>query len=130
LVVWYSGKYMQFVKKNEKHQQLLFKCQENDNRISVYDDPLNKTCVCKESTFDSAYEIFYNESPDYLKKDLVEKLPQKNFKEESNDAKIIYNWILRDTLKIDMIFQGGENHYIFYKNSNNKIEYKEYLYLP
>lgn len=130
LLVWYSGKYMQFIKKNEKHQQLLFKCQENDNGISIYDDPLNKICVCKESTFNRAYEIFYNESPDYLKKDLVEKLPQKNFKQESNDAKIIYNWILRDTLKIDMIFQGGENHYIFYKNSNNKIEYREYLYLP
>lgn len=130
LVVWYSGNYMQFVKKSQKQEKLLFKCKENNNGRSRYDDPLNKTCECNESTFNTAYEIFYNEAPDYLKKDLLEKLPKKNYKHESNDAEVTYNWILNDTLKIDMIFQGGENHYVFYKKSNDKIEYKEYLFLP
>ncbi|BFM41715.1 hypothetical protein CFS9_03560 [Flavobacterium sp. CFS9] len=129
LLVWYSGDYMQFVKsKNTK--VLLFKCKENDNGISRYDDPLNKTCVCNESTFSKAYEIFYNESPNYLKKDLLKKLPQSNFKTRSEDAEVEYKWILQDTLKIEMSFQGGENRYIFYKKDNNKIEYKEYLSLP
>jgi hypothetical protein len=130
LLVWYDGNYMQYIKKNEKFQQLLFKCKENDNGKSRYDDPLNKICVCNETMFNSAYEIFYNNSADYLKKDLVEKLPLKDFKRQSNDAEVSYRWILNDTLKIDMIFEGGENHYIFYKNSHNKIEYKEYLFLP
>ncbi len=129
LLVWYSGDYMQFVKsKNAK--EVLFKCKENDNGISRYEDPLNKTCVCNESAFNRAYEIFYNESPDYLKKDLLKKLPQSNFKTRSEDAEVQYKWILQDTLKIEMGFQGGENRYIFYKNDDNKIEYKEYLSLP
>ncbi|WP_291287004.1 hypothetical protein [Flavobacterium sp.] len=129
LLVWYSGDYMQFVK-NKNNKVLLFKCKENDNGISRYDDPLNKTCVCNESTFNMAYEIFYNESPDYLKKYLVKKMPQSNFKTSSEDAEVNYKWVSKDTLKIEMGFQGGENRYVFYKNGNNKVEYKEYLSLP
>jgi hypothetical protein len=130
LVVWYSGNYMQFAKKSEKPKELLFKCKENDNGKSRYDDPLNKTCVCNDSTFSSAYKIFYNESPDYIQNNLLKKLPQKNFEWKSTDAEVNYSWILQDTLKINMFFQGGENNYVFYKKSDNKIEYKEYLSLP
>lgn len=130
LVVWYYGNYMQFVKKKEDNKVLLFKCKENDNGKSIYDDPLNKTCECSESTFKNAYKIFYDESPDYLKKNLLKKLPAKNFEWKSEDADVSYKWIANDTLKIDMNFQGGENHYVFYKNIKNKIEYKEYLFLP
>lgn len=130
LLVWSSGNYMQFSKKSEKPKKLLFKCKENDNGISRYDDPLNKTCVCNEDTFNNAYKIFYNESPDYIQKDLLKKLPQKYFEWKSADVEVTYSWILQDTLKINMFYQGGENNYIFYKNSDNKIEYKEYLSLP
>ncbi len=130
LLVWYSGNYMHFLKKKENPKELLFKCKENDNGISRYDDPLNKTCVCNENTFNNAYEIFYEESPDYLKESLLKKLPQKNHEWKAADADVTYTWILQDTLKINMFFQGGENRYVFYKNSDNKIEYKEYLSLP
>ncbi|KUJ62429.1 hypothetical protein AR687_08215 [Flavobacteriaceae bacterium CRH] len=117
-------------KKIEKPKKLLFKCKENDNGISRYDDPLNRTCVCNETTFNPAYEIFYNESPDYIQKDLLKKLPQKDFVWKSPDAEVTYSWIMQDTLKINMFYQGGENNYVFYKNNNNKIEFKEYLSLP
>lgn len=115
---------------NENKIKLLFKCNRNDNGKSRYDDPLNKTCECNENTFERAYTMFYNESPDYLKKDLLEKLPQKDFLWKSEDADVSYKWILRDTLKIEMSYDGGENNYVFYKNSSNKMEYKEYLSLP
>jgi hypothetical protein len=130
LVVWYSGNYLHFTKKSEKPKELLFKCKENDNGKSRYDDALNKTCVCNENTFNSAYKIFYKESPDYLKTSLLEELPQQNREWKAKDADVSYRWILEDTLKIDMYFQGGENYYVFYKNNDNKIEYKEYLSLP
>ncbi|WP_433780360.1 hypothetical protein [Flavobacterium anhuiense] len=130
IVVWYSGNYIRFVKKSKKNLKSLYACKENDNGKSRYDDPLNKICECNESTFERAYAIFYNESPDYLKKDLLEKLPQRDFLWKSEDADVTYKWILRDTLKIEMSYDGGENNYIFYKNSNNKMEYKEYLSLP
>ncbi|MBF4515824.1 hypothetical protein IRZ71_05695 [Flavobacterium sp. ANB] len=124
-----TGSTMQ-VEKTEKLSELLFKCKENDNGISRYDDPLNKTCVCNDSTFNSAYKIFYDESPDYIQDNLLKKLPQKNSVWKAADAEVTYSWILQDTLKINMFFQGGENNYIFYKNSDNKMEYKEYLSLP
>lgn len=129
LIVWYSGNYMLFTKNNTK-QKLLFECKENNNGKSRYDDPLNKTCICNKNTFEDAYEIFYNESPDYLKTELIKKLPLKNHKHKTENADVDYNWVLKDTLKIDMFFQGGENHYVFYKNRDNKIAYKEYLNLP
>lgn len=39
------------VEETEKPTEVLFKCKENDNGMSRYDDPLNKTCVCNETTF-------------------------------------------------------------------------------
>ncbi|WP_099712078.1 hypothetical protein [Flavobacterium sp. 9] len=115
---------------DEPPKESLFKCKENDNGVSIYDDPLNKTCVCNDSTFNKAYEIFYTESPDYIQRNLLKKLPQKNHEWKAVDADITYTWVLQDTLKIKMFFQGGENNYVFYKNSDNKMEYKEYLSLP
>ncbi|WP_337965420.1 hypothetical protein [uncultured Flavobacterium sp.] len=114
----------------EPPKESLFKCKQNDNGVSIYDDPLNKTCVCNESTFDSAYEIFYKESPDYIQHNLLKNLPQENHVWKAADADVTYTWILQDTLKINMFFQGGENNYVFYKNSDDKMEYKEYLSLP
>jgi hypothetical protein len=116
--------------KSDEPKESLFNCKENDNGISRYDDPLNKTCVCNDSTFNNAYEIFYKESPDYIQHNLLKKLPQKNHVWKAADADVTYTWILQDTLKINMFFQGGENNYVFYKNSDNKMEYKEYLSLP
>ncbi|KRB55610.1 hypothetical protein [Flavobacterium sp. Root186] len=118
------------VEKTKKLHELLFKCKENDNGMSRYDDPLNKTCVCNETTFDGAYEIFYNESPDYVKKNLLKKLPQKNQEWKAPDADVTYSWVQQDTLKINLFYQGGEDTYVFYKNSDNKMEYKEYVSLP
>lgn len=116
--------------KTEKHSELLFKCKENDNGMSRYDDPLNKTCVCNETTFEGAYEIFYKESPDYEQKNLLKKLPQKNQEWKAPDADVTYSWVEQDTLKINLFYQGGEDTYVFYKNSDNKIEYKQYVSLP
>ncbi len=116
--------------KTEKHSELLFKCKENDNGMSRYDDPLNKTCVCNETTFEGAYEIFYKESPDYEQKNLLKKLPQKNKEWKAPDADVTYSWVEQDTLKINLFYQGGEDTYVFYKNSDNKIEYKQYVSLP
>lgn len=130
LVVWYSGDYMQFEKNIEKPKPLLFECKQNDSGVSIYDDTLNKTCVCNETAFDKAYKIFYDESPDYLQRNLLKDLPAKNLEKKFVDADVTYNWIMKDTLKIHMFFQGGDNDYVFYKNSDNKIEYKEYLALP
>lgn len=114
----------------EEPEGILFRCKANDSGKSIYDDPLNKICECDESTFALAYDIFYKEAPSYLRRDLVKKLPEEDFEWKTEAAVVTYKWILNDTLKIDMSFQGGDNHYIFYKNSNDKIEYKEYLGLP
>lgn len=116
--------------KTEKLTEVLFKCKENDNGMSRYDDPLNKTCVCNETTFDGAYEIFYKESPDYEQKNLLKKLPQKNKEWKAPDADVTYSWVEQDTLKINLFYQGGEDTYVFYKNSDNKMEYKQYVSLP
>ncbi|CAC9974698.1 hypothetical protein [Flavobacterium panici] len=118
------------VEETEKPTEVLFKCKENDNGMSRYDDPLNKTCVCNETTFDGAYEIFYKESPDYEQKNLLKKLPEKNKEWKAPDADVTYSWIEQDTLKINLFYQGGEDTYVFYKNSDNKIEYKQYVSLP
>lgn len=118
------------VEETEKPTEVLFKCKENDNGMSRYDDPLNKTCVCNETTFEGAYEIFYKESPDYEQKNLLKKLPQKNQEWKAPDADVTYSWVEQDTLKINLFYQGGEDTYVFYKNSDNKIEYKQYVSLP
>jgi hypothetical protein len=118
------------VEETEKLTEFLFKCKENDNGMSRYDGTLNKTCVCNETTFEGAYEIFYKESPDYEQKNLLKKLPQKNQEWKAPDADVTYSWVEQDTLKINLFYQGGEDTYVFYKNSDNKIEYKQYVSLP
>ncbi|MGX7666025.1 hypothetical protein [Flavobacterium pedocola] len=108
----------------------LFICKENDNGLSRYDDPLNKTCACKETTFEKAYKLFYDEAPSHLKENLLEKLPSGDFQVKAVSAEVSYKRILKDTLRIDVSYQGGDDYYIFYKNSNNTVGYKEYVGLP
>lgn len=109
------------IKDTKKKKKSSFICVENISEESRYDDPLNRTCHCNESSFKKGYIDFYNELPDYINKLLLLKqLPIKDTIYSKSNSEIEYN-ISSDSLKINIGYEGGDIKYIFYKNTKKKL---------